>query len=471
MKKKLLTLLIICLTLSISLFAITACGESETYNVTFSSGVTSDVTLEVDAGGKVTAPTKPVKDGYDFIGWYNGDSAWSFDNAVNSDMTLTAKFALTNYKLNYNLDGGSLATQNPSTYTMETPTFKLNKPTKDYYNFTGWTYDGHDLPSQNVYIEKGSKGNKSFKANYAPIEYTITYNYGDSVAPFNPTTYNIETETFTLKNPVKANCDFIGWTYAGQDTPKLVVDVVNGTTGNLEFTANFMENFDIEYVLDGGTVVGNPISYTPVTPAFTLNNPTKKDFVFVGWTYAGQDTPIKNLTIEPGTTGNLVFTAHYEKALIVESGVLTAIHEDAKSLETINITSDVTSISGNVFDGCTAVKNFTSESTAFKVVDGNLYSADGTTIIKYAVAKTTTSLDLPSTVTTIGEYAFIGASNLAELELGSQVVNVSGSPFTGCSNLVITITSRTEALTWSTTWDTGVKDVIVIDDSDVEIEF
>lgn len=45
------------------------------------------------ANASATKPTDPVaSDGYAFIGWYDGDTQWDFDQEVTQDMTLTAKF-------------------------------------------------------------------------------------------------------------------------------------------------------------------------------------------------------------------------------------------------------------------------------------------------------------------------------------------------------------------------------------------
>ena len=49
-------------------------------------------TLQVESGNKVSAPTNPTKDGYNFVGWYNGGELYNFQNKVTSNLTLTAKW-------------------------------------------------------------------------------------------------------------------------------------------------------------------------------------------------------------------------------------------------------------------------------------------------------------------------------------------------------------------------------------------
>ena len=59
--------------------------------VTFSVDGTNN-TVNVVNGEKVAVPANPVKDGYYFVGWYNGTEEYDFNSAVTSDIILTAKF-------------------------------------------------------------------------------------------------------------------------------------------------------------------------------------------------------------------------------------------------------------------------------------------------------------------------------------------------------------------------------------------
>ena len=60
------------------------------------------------------------------------------------------------YNISYNLDGGTVATENPTTYTEDTEDFTLNNPTKEGYIFTGWTGSNGEKTQENVTIAKGS---------------------------------------------------------------------------------------------------------------------------------------------------------------------------------------------------------------------------------------------------------------------------------------------------------------------------
>ena len=43
------------------------------------------------------------------------------------------------YTITYNLDGGTLSSENPASYNINTPAFTLNNPTKSGYKFVGWS--------------------------------------------------------------------------------------------------------------------------------------------------------------------------------------------------------------------------------------------------------------------------------------------------------------------------------------------
>ena len=81
------------------------------------------------------------------------------------------------------------------------------------------------------------------------------------------------------------------------------------TTLTAQWTVN---QYTITYDLAGGTVEGNPDTYTIETVAFTLKNPTKSGYTFTGWSGTGL-TGENNMTvtIPKGSTGERSYTAHW----------------------------------------------------------------------------------------------------------------------------------------------------------------
>ena len=73
---------------------------------------------------------------------------------------------VTTYSISYDLDGGTLAKANPTSYTKDTATFTLNNPTKDGYTFKGWIGSDLSKATVTVTVKKGSTGNRVYKATW-----------------------------------------------------------------------------------------------------------------------------------------------------------------------------------------------------------------------------------------------------------------------------------------------------------------
>ena len=88
---------------------------------------------------------------------------------------------------------------------------------------------------------------------------------------------------------------------------EIVPEVV--TTLTAQWTVH---QYTITYDLAGGTVEGNPNTYTIETKAFTLKKPTKSGYTFTGWSGTGLDGENNmTVTIPTGSTGNRTYTAHW----------------------------------------------------------------------------------------------------------------------------------------------------------------
>ncbi|MBQ3644638.1 MAG: hypothetical protein II961_08585 [Candidatus Riflebacteria bacterium] len=61
----------------------------------------------------------------------------------------------------------------------------------------------------------------------------------------------------------------------------------------------------------------NPASYNIETADFSLNDPAKGGYEFIGWTYEGQTTPNKTVTINNGSIGAKEYTANWNLLLTI----------------------------------------------------------------------------------------------------------------------------------------------------------
>ena len=274
------------------------------------------------SGQHITATC--TRAGYTLGGWkfeQDGTSAdYDVDNAVSNDWilghtpteTLYAHWVLDTYTITYDLAGGS-ASGNPTSYTVESNAITLINPTKENYDFAGWTGSNGETPEATVTIAKGSTGNKNYTAHWTPKSYTITYDLAGGSASGNPTSYTIESNDITLVAPTKDGYTFTGWTGSNGTTPETTVTITQGSAGNKSYTAHWTPvTYTITYDLAGGSVsTANPSSYTIESDAITLTNPTKEGYEFVGWTGSNGETPEKPVTIAKGSTGNKSYMANW----------------------------------------------------------------------------------------------------------------------------------------------------------------
>lgn len=107
------------------------------------------------------------------------------------------------------------------------------------------------------------------------------------------------------------------------------------------------------------------------------------------------------------------------------------------ALETLEIASTVTSISGNAFIGCVSLTDITVKegNPHYKSIDGNLYSVDDKAIIRYAPGKQNETFEIPNTLETIGEYAFEGCNSLKSIILPNSVTIIEKCAFKDCKNI------------------------------------
>lgn len=72
------------------------------------------------------------------------------------------------------------------------------------------------------------------------------------------------------------------------------------------------------------------------------------------------------------------------------------------------------------------------DNASYKVVEGNLYTKDGKTLVLYAIGKSNTSFVIPDGVVAIGNNAFRGAKNLTEIIIPNSVTTIGNAAFYAC---------------------------------------
>lgn len=151
---------------------------------------------------------------------------------------------------------------------------------------------------------------------------------------------------------------------------------------------------------------------------------------------------IKYIAIEDGVTSIGVQAFWACKGLIsvdVSDSVVTigrAAFNNCTNLQNIKMGSGVSEIGVSPFGGCNRLENInvSENNMHYCSINGNLFTKDKTTLIRYAEGKKEIDYLIPDGVTTIGDAAFSG-SRLDNVEIPNSVVTIGVEIFEQCYSL------------------------------------
>ena len=256
------------------------------YTVTFQSEGGSEVASQIRANTPADRPADPTKEGYTFIGWYNGESEWDFETPVTADLTLTAKWQVNQYTITFKPENGGQDIVIKQDYgTAITPPAA---PTRTGYTFAGWDREiPTAMPAENMTITARWQVNQytiTFKPENGGQDIVIKQDYGTAItAPANPTK--------------------TGYTFAGWD--KTIPTTM--PAGDMTITAQWQVNqYTITFKPENGgqdIVIKQDYGTAITAPA----NPTKTGYTFAGWDKTIPTTmPAGDMTITARGTENRV---------------------------------------------------------------------------------------------------------------------------------------------------------------------
>ena len=122
----------------------------------------------------ITLPTV-TKNGYSFVGWYDGNTKYEVISNNTGTKNLLARFELEEYNLEVDLDGGTIEGNFTllSKYTIE-DTITLPTPTKTNYIFVGWKESNSTDVLASVQLDNAT-GNKNYKAIWRNDDVVLLY--------------------------------------------------------------------------------------------------------------------------------------------------------------------------------------------------------------------------------------------------------------------------------------------------------
>lgn len=347
-------------------------AEPITYNIKYNynggiKGAFAPTSAKYNEDVKISNPTKkncifagwtitgydPNTSGHSAATW-TGETGASFKNLASTEektVTFTAVWNVATANFQTTGDTGIASTSHPNKTSENIgSSINVNAKLNNGYTFAGW-YNGSTLVSDKINFNYTMPdADTVLTAKTTPAKYTVSYyanggRHHDN--QFAGQTKWTDIATYGQKYAVwynglvKDGNIFIGWNTKSDGTGtwwattedrsgKSTWMESNGIWywegiwnennncpfGNLDLYAIWTPiNYTISYDLNGGAVaVSNPTGYNIETPTFTLNNPVKIGYTFVGWTGSNGTTPQKNVSIYKGSTGNKSYKANWTAA-------------------------------------------------------------------------------------------------------------------------------------------------------------
>lgn len=265
-------------------------------------GKVDQTSISINAGEQYGSLPAPTRDGYFFEGWYtlrtNGRKVSYSTVMGTSNTTIFAHWSELSLILTIdpnegNINGDTRTQSITLPYNTAIYSF-LETPSRDYYDFKGWSLNGKIVDSTTTMPGKDA----TVTATWQKSKYTLTIDNGSTTST-KQVTWG-ENLLAQLSMPSKEGYTFTGWTANG-------TKIDNSTTmptKNITVKANWSINsYTVNVDLDGGEGVASFTLNYGETIADKLSDPSKEGYTFTGWTIDGESLslnktmPAKDVTI------------------------------------------------------------------------------------------------------------------------------------------------------------------------------
>ena len=257
------------------------------YNVTFDSDGGSDVAAQtIREGDAAEKPADPTREGFEFDGWFNGNTEWNFANAITAHLTLKAKWTAAHTVI-FDTGIGGTVVADQIIRSGEKAT-QPEDPTREFRLTSGLylgTIDLDIFPSHHIFIEWRKEGDdKAYDFN-TPITAPITIKaFWDA-----PTVTQTPIES-VLANDISAAVNYVkANSYTGEEYTLLLGANVTAGIQNLN-----MDNAKLTIMSNGAertitstdryqlfTIDGNNATSLTIGRNITLTNTTGGDYVYI----------------------------------------------------------------------------------------------------------------------------------------------------------------------------------------------
>ncbi len=270
-----------------------------TYNTMGGSYIPSQ---EKGVNATITLQGTPVLIGATFRGWstrQNGSVEYmpGSQYSGHEDLTLYALWSAVTYRITYNANGGVLSNILQDVANC-TKTYGLyyripdSKPTRDQYEFIGWSRNPNALVPDKDYAPGAWYRENADLTLYAVWEsgsYSIVYDAnGGTDAPTPQTANKSSNITISTNKPTREGYEFVGWSTSNTASEREVQyrggETYTGRTSMMLYAVWRQKTYTITYNANGGSPT--PSSQTKrygESIYITTSRPSRTHYYFVGW--------------------------------------------------------------------------------------------------------------------------------------------------------------------------------------------
>ena len=303
-----------------------ALWKPDTYELSFFYDENKSQTLNYTIEDSVKFSV-PSKRGYVFDGWYElsdeeqPSAVAGLEKGNIGDRIYYAQWKPVIYDIRYNCDGGSLVDEASAIkdYVITDKSYDLPVAKRNGYKFAGW----REASASNqlvTSIAPNTARNLIFTAQWVPERYSIKFVDKDGNKLFDDKSYTIE-QTVTLPVAKKNGWVFTGWKNDGKAEDSFS-SIKSGSFGNKTLVAQFKpEDHKIFMHLfgSGEKETVKTALYNREMQTFTIDNPVREGWQFMGWYADSNRTRKVTGTIAKGSTGDKHFYALWKCTVTFDS--------------------------------------------------------------------------------------------------------------------------------------------------------
>ena len=290
---------------------ITGYGTADVYvNGKLVADDVSDYCSQIPYGSIYEIKDIKTKPGHVYNGVHSGKLSGTMGaGRASVELSFSTKVLTATFHRNFN-DSDATTTTQKFKYGQSGQAFNANAWSRTGYTFLGWSANKN--ATSMTWPDKCGVADSWVDSNYPSISiyavwslntYSISYNLNGGSMSGQKTSYNVNTETFTLPIPSKTGYTFTGWTGSNGTTPQTSVSINKGSIGNKSYTANWTINsYTLTVNPNGGSWNGSSSSQNIAQNYNTTKSipiPTRTGYTFLRWDLKGSGTLNNRITSDP----------------------------------------------------------------------------------------------------------------------------------------------------------------------------